>query len=113
VICAHSKKKVFSTSVASINNLSLQQKQVEGIMEEYIDNFSSPARVLKHYQVNHLIDLSPGAPLPNGPMYHHSLMENEKMRRNIQELLQKGHIIHNSSPCGSPIVLVQKKDGTW
>jgi len=27
--------------------------------------------------------------------------------------LQKGHIRPSSSPCGSPIVLVQKKDGTW
>eukprot|EP00253_Pinus_taeda_P014557 PITA_14557 len=30
-----------------------------------------------------------------------------------QELLQKGHIQLSSSPYGSPIVLVQKKDGTW
>jgi hypothetical protein len=40
-------------------------------------------------------------------------MENDKIRRQIQEILQKGHIGPNSSPCGSPIVLVQKKDGTW
>ena len=33
--------------------------------------------------------------------------------RQIQELLQKGHIRPSSSPYGSPIVLVQKKDGTW
>jgi hypothetical protein len=31
----------------------------------------------------------------------------------IQELLHKGHICPSSSPCGSPIMLVQKKDGTW
>eukprot|EP00253_Pinus_taeda_P027721 PITA_27721 len=30
-----------------------------------------------------------------------------------QELLQKGHIHLSSSSYGSPIVLVQKKDGTW
>ena len=40
-------------------------------------------------------------------------MENEEIKWQIQELLQKGHIQLSSSPCGSPIVLVQKKDGTW
>jgi hypothetical protein len=66
-----------------------------------------------HCQVKHPIDLTPSAPLPNGPVYHRSLMENDEIRRQIQELLQKGHIRPISSPCGSPIVLVQKKDGTW
>eukprot|EP00253_Pinus_taeda_P021454 PITA_21454 len=40
-------------------------------------------------------------------------MENDEIKRQIQELLQKGHIRLSSSPCESPIVLVQKKDGTW
>jgi hypothetical protein len=82
-------------------------------MEEYIDIFSSPTGVPTHYQVKHPIDLTPDAPLPNGLVYCLSLMENDEIGRHIQELLQKGHIRPNSSPCGSPIVLVQKKDGTW
>eukprot|EP00253_Pinus_taeda_P027654 PITA_27654 len=40
-------------------------------------------------------------------------MENDEIKRQIQELPQKGHIRLSSSPCGSPIMLVQKKDGTW
>jgi hypothetical protein len=40
-------------------------------------------------------------------------MENEDIKCQIEELLQKGHIRPSSSPCGSPIVLVQKKDETW
>jgi hypothetical protein len=40
-------------------------------------------------------------------------MENDEIKHQIQELLQKGHIRPYSSPCGSLIVLVQKKDGTW
>ena len=40
-------------------------------------------------------------------------MDNDEIKRQIQELLQNGHIRLSSSPCGSPIVLVQKKDGTW
>jgi hypothetical protein len=82
-------------------------------MEEYIDIFSSPTGVLTHYQVKHPIDLTPCAPLPNGPVYHCSLMENEEIKHQIQELLQKGHIKPNSSSCENSIVLVQKKDETW
>jgi putative transposase len=82
-------------------------------VEEYKDIFASPTGVPTHCQVKHPIDLTPDAPLPNGPVYRCSLMENDEIRHQIQELLQKGHIRPNSSPCGSPIVLVQKKDGTW
>jgi hypothetical protein len=112
VIRSQSKKKVSATSVASTQSLSLQQKKVDEIMEEYIDIFSSPTEVPMHFQVKHLIDLILGAPLPNGPVYHLSLMENDEIKCQIQEILQKGHIRPNSSPCKNPIVLVQKKDGT-
>jgi hypothetical protein len=89
-------------------DLSTQQKQVDKVMESYSDIFSSLTRVPLHCQVKHPIDLT-----PNGLDYHHSLLENEDIKRQIQELLHKGHIRPSSSPCGSPIVLVQKKDGTW
>ena len=91
----------------------MQQKQVDKVVEGYSDIFSSPTGVPLHCQVKHPIDLTPGAPLPNGLVYHRSLLENEEIKRQIQELLHKGHIRPSSSPCGSPIVLVQKKDGTW
>jgi hypothetical protein len=106
VIYAHHKQKVVATSVASTQRLSLQLKQVDGIVEEYRDIFSSPTVVPTHCQVKHPIDLTPNAPLPNGPVYRRSLMENDEIRRQIRELLQKGHIKPNSSPCKSPIVLV-------
>jgi hypothetical protein len=59
-------------------------------MEEYKDIFSSPTGVPLHCQVKHSIDLTPGAPLPNGPVYHRSLSENEEIKCQIQELLRKG-----------------------
>jgi hypothetical protein len=86
---------------------------MDKVMEEYEDIFTSPTGVPLHCQVKHPIDLTLGAPLPNGPIYRHSVMENDEIKRQIQELLQKGHIQPSSSPCGSPIVLVEKKDGTW
>ena len=82
-------------------------------MEEYIDIFSSPIGVPRHFQVKNSIDLTPSAHLPNGPTYRCLLMENDKIKNYIQELLQKGNIRPISSPYGSMIVLVQKKDRTW
>ena len=46
-------------------------------------------------------------------MYRLSVIENEEIKKQVQELLKSGFIRPSSSPCGSPIVLVPKKDGTW
>jgi hypothetical protein len=105
--------KVTATAKTSAWGLSSQQQQVDEIVEEYKDIFTSPTGVPVHCQVKHPIDLTPSAPLPNDPVYRCSVMENEEIKCQIQELILKGHIRPNSSPCGSPIVLVQKKDGTW
>jgi hypothetical protein len=113
VILSRNKRKITATSKVSAADLSTQQKQVYKVMEEYSDIFSSPIGVPLHCQVKHPIDLTPDTPLPNGSVYPRSLLENEEIKRHIQELLHKGHIRPNSSSCGSPIVLVQKKDGTW
>ncbi len=56
-------------------------------MEEYEDIFTSPAGVPLHCQVKHSIDLTLDASLPNGPIYQRSVLENEKIKRKIQELL--------------------------
>jgi hypothetical protein len=81
-------------------------------MEAYSNIFSSPTRVPLHCQVKNPIYLTPDAPLPNEPVYHPSLLENEEIKGKIQELLHKGNIHPISPPCGIPIMLVQKKDGT-
>jgi hypothetical protein len=86
-------RKVVATSMASMDrSLHIAVKQVDKVMEEYKDIFSSPTRVPLHCQVKHSIDLTPSALLPNGPVYHCSLSENEEIKHQIQELLEKGHI---------------------
>jgi hypothetical protein len=113
MIHSRSEKNIAATSTAYGDNLPTKQKQVDKVMEEYKGIFSSPTRVPLHSQVKHSIDLTPDAPLPNGPIYRHSFLENEEIHHHIQELLHKWHIQPRSLPCGNPIVLVQKKDGTW
>jgi hypothetical protein len=79
---------------------------VDEIVEEYKDIFALPTRAPMHCQVNNSIDLTPDAHFPNDLVYMCSLMENEEIKCQIQELILKGRIRPNSSPCGSPIVLV-------
>ena len=42
-----------------------------------------------------------------------SIMENAEIKKQIKDLLDKGFIRPSTSPCGSPIVLIPKKVGTW
>jgi hypothetical protein len=113
MVRSQSENKIVATSTTSARSPATQQKQVEKVMEEYKEIFTSPIGVPLHFQVKHSINLIPSAPLPNGPVYGCSLLENEEMKHEIQELLQRGHIRPSSPPCGSPIVLVQKKDEIW
>jgi len=60
---------------------------MDKVMEEYEDIFTSPAGVPLHCQVKHPINLTLGALLPNGPIYQHCILENNEIKRHIQELL--------------------------
>jgi hypothetical protein len=42
-----------------------------------------------------------------------SVVEMTKIKKQVHGLLDQGVIRPNSSPCGSQIVMVPKKDGTW
>ena len=76
------KKKIVAMS--SREGPFAWQQTMDKVMEEYEDIFISPAAVPLHCQVKHLVDLTPGAMLPNGPIYRCSVLENEKIKRQIQ-----------------------------
>jgi hypothetical protein len=77
VIRSQNKKNIIATYRLSQTDLSTQEKQLYKVMEEFSYIYSSPTEVPLHCQVKHPIDLTLGAPLPNGPVYHRSLLENE------------------------------------
>ena len=74
VILSQNEWKIIATSMVSLADLTTQQNKVDKVVEEYSDIFSSPTGVPLHCQVNHPIDLTLGAPLPNGLVYRRSLL---------------------------------------
>ncbi|MCO5595276.1 hypothetical protein L7F22_049317 [Adiantum nelumboides] len=62
---------------------------------------------------DHAIELLPGRSPPNKPPYRVSQAQQEKIMRQVNELVEKGMVRPSSSPFCSPILLVHKKDGTY
>ena len=83
------------------------------IISEYDDLFQDPKGLPPKREIQHEIHLQQDVPLPNIAMYQMSVMQNEEIKKQVQELIEKGVIRPSTSPCGSPIVLVPKKDGSW
>lgn len=88
-------------------------RHVKHLLHGFEDVFRSPVGLPPERAIAHGIDLEPGASLPNSRLYHRSVMENEEIKRQISKLLEMGHIKPSASPCGSPVLLVPKKDGSW
>ena len=74
-------KKV--VAMTSRKGSSTQQQQMDKVMEEYRDIFASPTRIPLHFQAKDFVDLIPCAPLPNGPIYRCSILENDEVKRQI------------------------------
>ena len=83
------------------------------IVDSYKDLFKEPKSLPPKWERQHEIQLQSDAPLLNIGMYRMSVIENEEIKKQIQELVDKGFIRCSSSPCGSLLILVPKKDGTW
>jgi hypothetical protein len=84
-------------------------------LEEFVDIVVKelPHSLPPIRSIIHHIDLIPGASLPNKIAYRLKPQENEEVKRQVQDLMDKGLVREILGPCVVPIVLNPKKDGGW
>jgi hypothetical protein len=86
-------------------------------VQELLDNFADivvdelPNSLPPIRSISHHINLIPGESLQNKATYRLTSRENEEVKNQVQELLDKGLVREILSPCAVPTVLSPKKDG--
>jgi hypothetical protein len=105
------KPRVILTST-SIDDLPEEiQELLENFTDIVVDDL--PCSLPPIRSISHHIDLIPGASLPNKEAYRLTPQENEEVKKQVQDLMDKGLIRESLSPCIVPTVLSPKKDGGW
>jgi hypothetical protein len=90
-------------------------EEIQKLLEEFVDIVMDelPCSLPPIRSISHHIDLIPGASLPNKAAYRLTPQENEEVKRQVQDLMDKGLVRESLSPCVVPTVLSPKKDGGW
>ena len=85
--------------VLRTNTIDAFQKEIQRLLNKYfdidVDNFPNEL-----------------PPLPNKDAYRMTLKENDKIRKQVKELLDKVLVNESLSPCAIPSVLAPKKYGS-
>lgn len=89
--------------------------EVSTILEEFLDITPEelPHILPPMRDIQHVMDLVPGATPPNMPAYRMSPTEHKELQRQVQELLDRGFIWGSLSSCAVPTLLTLKKDGSY
>jgi hypothetical protein len=89
--------------------------EIQELLGEFVDIIMDelPRSLPPMRSVSHHIDLIPRASLPNKVAYRLTPQENEEVKRQVQDLLDKGLVRESLSPCVVPMVLSPKNDGGW
>jgi hypothetical protein len=90
-------------------------EEVQKLLEESTDIvvYKLPCSLPSIRSVSNHIDLIHGASLANKAAYRLTPQENEEVKRQFQDLMDKGLVRESLSPCVVLTMLSPKKDGGW
>ncbi|XP_052209193.1 uncharacterized protein LOC127812711 [Diospyros lotus] len=112
------EKLISQGSHGCIAYARLEEKEIPKLKEvqmvrEYEDVFPEDLPGLPPpREIEFLVDLVPGTKLISIPPYRMALAEMRELRSQLQELTDKGFIRLSTSPWGTPVLFVKKKDGS-
>jgi hypothetical protein len=88
-------------------------EEIQELLGEFVDIIVDelPRSLPSMRSVSRYIDLILGASLLNKATYRLTPQENEEVKRQVQDLLDKGLVRETLSPCVVPILLSPNKDG--
>ena len=100
--------------VSNDNNLSLPS-MFQYLLQKFDDVFQDevPKELPPIKGIEHKIDFIPGAVIPNKPAYRANPTETQEIRRQVEELMEKGYIRESLSPYSIRDLLMSNKDETW
>ena len=106
---------VYLNEVQDDVQISVLDKERTDFLSQFRDCFSDslPGGLPPERPEDHQIHIVPGSSPPNKLPYRVSAAQQEEIMSQVKELLEKGLIQPSSSPYCSPVLLVQKKDGSW
>jgi Reverse transcriptase (RNA-dependent DNA polymerase)/RNase H-like domain found in reverse transcriptase/Integrase zinc binding domain/Chromo (CHRromatin Organisation MOdifier) domain/Retroviral aspartyl protease len=111
MMCA--PKGVRQTAQASVAAASEQEGEIQKLLDKYKGVFADlPPGLPPVRNTAHTIPLEPGSVPPAKRLYRLSPAELVEVKRQIADLLAKGFIEPSTGPYGSPILFVQKADGS-
>ena len=89
--------------------------KLTGLLQEFVGVFPDelPLGRPPLRGIEHRIDLIPGAPLPNKAPYRVNPKETKEIQRQVQHLIDNGHVRESLSSCVVPVILVPKRDDSF
>ncbi|XP_035545954.1 uncharacterized protein LOC118348438 [Juglans regia] len=108
-------KGIFLQIVAcsSIELPSLQNVQVQQLLQQYKEVFNEPTGLPPNRSHDHKINLKQDISAISVRPYRYPFYQKAEIEKIVKEHLNSGVIRPSQSPFSSPVLLVRKSDGTW